>query len=350
LKNKQKDVLYSNVSEENIKSRAPIFDEKNLSLLFHWIEERYKIHKKKDVLKLDSPWTDDKILQDYRFTNVRREHDRETKWYIEHIAKNSSLSIEDKIYNTFLFRAWNKSKTMEILGGPWNYPDFMDKERYRSVVERYSTDHPEYVWYTAAFNCGGLKSSQKFPDGEGYARAHKEEKAKMEKDWEQCIPIRMFHIPPQMEKKDIVNRILNSKDQPECFNIIQEVRGFSTFLAYQVFVDLTYIEDFPFSENEFTVCGPGCRRGIDEVVKDRNGLSYEEIIFWIRDNQKSLFERFNIDPIELFDDLTIYDRCLNVMSLESSFCEISKYLKAYYETGRPRVRYRSSEDSTKKLF
>ena len=47
----------------------------------------------------------------------------------------------------------------------------------------------------------------------------------------------------------------------------------------------------------------------------------------------------------MFSDLPEGERTINVMSLENCFCEISKYLKAHYGTGRPRVKYRVPEQN-----
>ena len=101
------------------------------------------------------------------------------------------------------------------------------------------------------------------------------------------------------------------------------MRGFADFLAYQVFVDLTYIEDFPFSENEFVIAGPGCKRGMDKLFIDRDDMTYEECLFWLRDR---------------FDKLMSWlDRKGHWP--ENCFCEFSKYMKALDGTGRPKVRY-----------
>lgn len=60
---------------------------------------------------------------------------------------------------------------------------------------------------------------------------------------------------------------MNAQSQKEVYDIIQELPSFAYFLSYQVFVDLTYIKDFPFSENEFTIAGPGCKRGLSYVLR-----------------------------------------------------------------------------------
>lgn len=344
MKTKVADILYCGVNYKTVDDAKPILNKENLKHLYTWITERYNVHLKKDVRKLKAPWTDNPVVRDYRFTNVRREHDRETIWLIDNISKNLDLTMEEKIINTFLFRTWNKSQTMEILGGPWKIQHLREpdsKEAFRHWVEDYSAKNPKYVWYTNAFNCGGLKHSQKFPDGEGYSRAYREENAKKFGDWEANMPIRMFHIPPQMLKADIINRILKAKDQKEVFELIKEIRGFSDFLGYQVFVDLTYIPEFPFSENEFTIAGPGCKRGLDMVFEDKDGMTYEECLFWLRDNQHDIFKPFGYMSQVLFSDLDHTDRYLNIQSLENTMCEIQKYIKGTTGTGRPRNKYKA---------
>ena len=96
-------------------------------------------------------------------------------------------------------------------------------------------------------------------------------------------------------------------------NIIKGIKGIGDFLAYQIWVDLTYIPEFDQSEDSFTVAGPGCRLGIDLLVEDRDGMTHEELIFHLRDNQHAL-------------DLDI-DFTLTVMDIENCFCEFSKYTK-----------------------
>jgi len=50
-----------------------------LATLFHWVREREAIRVRKE--RGDPfPWTDDPILRDWRFCNVRREDDRVTRW------------------------------------------------------------------------------------------------------------------------------------------------------------------------------------------------------------------------------------------------------------------------------
>lgn len=344
MKTKPADVLYCGVDYFKIKEASPQINTEAFRELVKMIKDRYRVHVRKDVQGAPKPWTKNVILQQYKFTNVRREHDKQTRYLIDNIVNNDELTLEDKIVNCFMFRSWNNWDTYHDLGLPASAQRLYDqsfKETIRPIYKRLSEDAPGRMWWSSAYNQGGTKHAWKFPDGDGYQRAYKEADAKKYSDWEEDIPLRPFHVGVWLGQKDIVYKLLISKDQQECFDIIRSIRGFADFLAYQVFVDLTYIPAFPYSENEFTVAGPGCRKGLDILFKDRAGLSYEECLFWLRDSWDTLIDDIGVEwnADKLFCDLPEYDRCMNVMSLENCFCEFSKYMRALNGTGRPRVRY-----------
>ena len=96
MKTKPADKPYCGCRIKKMSKADPELSFSRLSLLYHYINERYKIHLLKDIYVQPKPWTDDPILKSFRFTNIRREHDTETKWVIEHIAK-SKLSYSSKL-------------------------------------------------------------------------------------------------------------------------------------------------------------------------------------------------------------------------------------------------------------
>lgn len=341
MKTKPADVKYCGCNVYSIRNAQPTIDSFNFIKFARYINERYFIHILKDVHKWDPPYTQDPILQSYRFTNVRREHDTQTKALIKLVSTNQTLSFEDKAVNTFLFRAWNNYETFKFFDLPKRADRLYHsgaKVHAQFKLHNYRYDNPEESnkrkWYSAAYIQGGCKASWRAP-------------LLGDNTPEPDMPLRVFHIGPWLKEQNIVNRLLAAHDQQEAFEIIRSVRGFSDFLAYQVFVDLTYIDEFPFSENEFTVAGPGCKRGLDFIFKYYDNMTPEEAVFWLRDNFKRLCRQNNVPwkPEEVFIDLPSYDRHLNVMMLENCLCEISKYLKVYYDLGRPRQRYNGKGDS-----
>lgn len=343
MRTKPRDVEYCGVDRGKIASADPALNEQNMKLLLRFITERYRVHLKKDVEGRPAPWTKDKVIARYRFTNVRREHDRQTRNLLANISTNDDLTLEEKILNSFLFRAWNNGSTMDSLGGPWSaghiYSPLL-KEHAREQYHQLLKEDPDRAWWSSAYIQGGTKCAWRYAESGRVERGTKGS--------EVDIPLRVFHIGPWLKEGNVVQRLLEAKDQKEAFEIIRGVKGFADFLAYQVFVDLTYIEDFPFSENEFVVAGPGCKKGLDYVFDDYDGMNPEEALFYLRDWMDEYFYQLPSteenglvwNPEKLFRDLPAYDRRMNVMSLENCFCELSKYIRTMEGTGRPRVRYR----------
>lgn len=364
MKTKTKDTLYCGVRSDVILGAEPTLDWDSVYHFKTFMIDRYMIHKQKDIKGLPAPWTKNPILQEYKFTNVRREHDKQTKYLLDNITHNPELTLEDKIVNSFLFRSWNNWATLKDFGFPYPVKKLYNKklkERVRPRYKQLQQANPDRLWYNNAYNQGGTKHAWKFPVGDGYQRAYKESEAKKYPNWEPDIPLRPFHVGVWLGEQKIVERLLKAKNQQEAFEIIKSVRGFADFLAYQVFVDLTYIEEFPFSENEFTIAGPGCKKGLDYIFKDRDGMTYEECIFWLRNNINAGIQIFDADklydlelekrypnreynPKRLFNDLPEYDRCMNVMSLENCMCELSKYIRTVRGEGRPRNHYKPTKE------
>lgn len=316
--NKKNDVLYCGVSKDKISRARPILSKENVEHLYNWISERYKIHLKKDILEEARPWTKNYVLLKYRFCNVRREHDKESRWLIKNIA-NSDLSYENKLLNCILFRLINKSKTIEIFGSI----DFfnLDIDDIRKKLLEFEIKNPDYVYFSGAFFMSGPKvAANKLFD-------------------ESNMVVKIILLVKRFFDDGIIDKIKNSKNQKEVYLALRSFNGLGEFLSYQILVDFSYILEFPFSENEFTIAGPGCKKGLDLVFKNRDGLTYEELLFWLRDNQEEVFSKFGYNPEELFSDLDPHDRTLNIMSLENCMCEISKYIRAIGGNGRPRVRY-----------
>lgn len=334
MMNRPADIKYCGVDRKKVRNAMPRFNEKNLQHLFNFITRRYTIRKLKDVLKQPAPWTTDEVLQDYRFTNVRREHDRETLWLIKNIANNDQLSYDNKVMNTILFRLFNKKDTMEAMGAP---VDFFDSRFHMTLLEmekgllKKQEREPKYVFFTGAFNTGGVKNAaNKYAYIENY-----------DYDFMPTKVIAMIH-----GMRGVARKIKKCTSQEEVYLTLKSYPGLGPFLAYQIFVDLTYIPTFPFSENEFTIAGPGCKRGLDAIYSFKDGMNYEEALFFLRDNIDIIFQSrgWNWNPDELFDDLPEMDRHMNIMSLENCHCEISKYIRAKEDTGRPRQKYAASKE------
>ena len=72
---------------------------------FEWINHRTEIQIKKD--RGDPwPWTEDKIFQEFKFTNAFRENDRTTVWFRENMRE--PLMYQEEVFMaTVIFRWFN---------------------------------------------------------------------------------------------------------------------------------------------------------------------------------------------------------------------------------------------------
>ncbi len=96
------------------------------------------------------------------------------------------------------------------------------------------------------------------------------------------------------------------------------------FMAYQIAIDLNYSELIDFSEDEFTVAGPGARRGIAKCFTDTAGWSDARIIHWMAENQQSECERLGVDQPNL------WGRPMQAVDCQNVFCELDKYARVAF--------------------
>lgn len=320
--NKPSDVPYCGVSEDKIKNtRLNISDEK-LDRLCFYINERYKIHIRKDILHQEQPYTDNVVLQTYKFTNVRREHDRATRWMIDNIT-NSSQDLYERIYKTILYRLFAKIETAELLD---LYTDNVVDNDMVELARNRTKYLSDYKVFTNAYFTSGIKGSlnKSYPE-------------------ESSFITKAVMVVRDLRDNNFAERLMECDSQDKVFNMFKALPCMGRFLAYQEFVDLTYIPEFKFSENEFVITGPGCENGIRTLTDNNtNGLSYEEVCFWLRDNlvEEAARRGYELDPKTLFSDLPEYDRVLNVMSIENIMCEYKKFMQlSDPESKYTRVRY-----------
>lgn len=308
--NKPNDVFYLGCKQNKILKAQPDIDVNTLRMLVYWIKERSYIHLKKDVYKLPKPWTEDKIFQTVRFTNVRREFDKESLYLITKICLKKNLSIKEKLANIIFFRIINKRESVQGIF-PLQFEQRCNIDTYRAYETSLGEDYPIFKKvYMISGPMGQIRNL--FPDSSAFISVLKY----------------VWHLYQDHKLSFIENSKINAQTT---FEHLKKLPGIGSFLAYQIFVDLTYCSEYPCSENEFVVAGPGCKEGLKLLFNDRSKMSCEESLFWLRDNWKNLMEYYHIDwdPDTIFSDLPTYDRYMNVMSLQNCFCELLKYYRAY---------------------
>lgn len=273
--------------------------EKIYNLYWYFAAERQNIFYKK-LSGEEAPWTEDKILQEYKFCNSYRASDRVSQYLIKNVIYNGKkYSDEDMIFRIILFKIFNKKSTWEILLnklGDITLDNFNFKD-YCNILEQAKDEG--YKIYTDAYMSCANKAF-------GYEKKHENHIALIEK---------MF-IKDKMQ-----NKILESENMEEAFNIIKNYELIGNFMAYQLVTDINYSEVVNFTEREFTVAGPGSERGIKKCFTDLEGMSKEDIIKWMCNHQEEEFKRLGIE----FKDLG--GRPLQYIDCQNLFCELDKYCR-----------------------
>lgn len=281
------------MAKELIK-RNDIYD-----LYWYFAYERQNIFvKKKNGMK--APWTNDKILQEYKFCNTYRINDRVSQYLIKNVIYNGKkYSKKDMIFRIILFKLFNKESTWELLESKIGdiTLDKFDFNLFSKILET-ALINGQAIYNDAYISC----ANKAF----GYDRKHDNHLALLKK---------MF-----LEDK-IYDKLITCKNMEEAFNIIKSYPLIGNFLAYQLVTDINYSDTVDFKENEFTIVGPGSERGIKKCFISTGKLSKEEIIKYMYEHQEEEFKRLG------YKFQRIGNRPLQLIDCQGLFCEIDKYCR-----------------------
>ena len=221
---------------------------------WHFINERHKIFLKKTVGR-PKPWTDDPILQGWKFCNVFRYNDKQSKLLIDNIIKphwNDDLSL--MLFNIYAFRAFNWWPTYNYLVQGWQ----STKNGW------FESCDPELIKDKLYAHVG--EGNAKLTSG-AYMIRGREGMPKYESIVQTLTEI--------WEKKEALS-ILFSKFTSDSLQATQEFLmnqkfwGWGSFTTYQIVLDLTYTKWLENAVDINTWCefGPGAIRGIHEIYPE----------------------------------------------------------------------------------
>lgn len=254
--------------------------------------------KKKNKEK--SPWTDDVILQEYKFCNSYRVNDRVSQYLLKNVIYNGiNYSDEDMLFRIILFKIFNKEATWELLIsnlGDITLKNF-DKDKYSKVLMD-AIDKGIPIYNDAYISC----ANKVF----GYDRKHDNH----------LELLNMMFIIDRMQDK-----ILDAIKMEDAFNILKSYPLIGDFMAYQLVTDINYSEVVNWREDEFCVPGPGALRGIKKCFISKDDMSNEDIIRYMYEHQEEEFKRLGLDFKR------IGNRPLQLIDCQGLFCELDKYTR-----------------------
>lgn len=269
--------------------------------LLAFMQARHAIYLKRKM-NLPKPWTQDKILQRYRFCNVYRELDKETIW-IKDNWRTPLLGHPNLFFAMLVARLVNWSGTLAELKRPvprWDRDNFTDVLHSRA-------DRGEKVW-TGAY----MITTHRQPVDKAEYYAHI-----LDDIWACRDDIR----PREGDTLATFHARL-----AECY-------GIGSFLAAQVVADTKYGDTLRHAKDwsSWAAIGEGSRRGMNRVMR-RPYKQRGSVEHW-RVELGTLQDRVNLSLAPL--GLPFID----AQNLQNCLCEFDKYERVRLGQGRPRSTY-----------
>lgn len=302
------------------------------SAFFEYLKERERVRRRKaaDLVALENfedpqgpPWTDDPVLQQYKFTNVRRHHDKTSMklrelFYEKHFYEDKASVL----MNCALFRYFGTWEFAEAVG--WQDYENFDFEGIKEKA-RQRLIRRERV-FTGAYVITNQGIS-----------APKQE-----------VVVDVFLKGLHSWTPTILAEAKASQSWKSVARVMRSIPGFggTGFMTKEVLIDTTYTgfwkqvqiteEDGRFSWPEdwweWTPVGPGALRGAARVLGDDLAVPLKEKkAFGVIKNLQ--FWQESYWPIAEYGQLSPTD-------IQFGLCEFDKYERVRLGQGKPRSRYK----------
>lgn len=281
-------------------------NQKNLDIFLDYLVERERIRLRR-AQGHAWPWTEDPILREYKFTNVRRKHDRTSIVMADIYSARPACKDADVLMTAATFRYFGSVAMAEELGFVRGWRPDTVRRAYNAVVRRGGQA------FTGAYivpQCG--KPGPKVDFVLRVLSELKVEAPRIMKAMMQAGTWRAGYV-------ELIKRL-----------------GFKGkgFMAKEVLQDVLLMWDGATDAFSWTPVGPGARRGLNRVMGrltygstgSEDAMLEEILMLRSRANDWFLTELKGQEPLSAHD-------------IQWNLCELDKLLRVHYKEGRPRSRY-----------
>lgn len=250
--------------------------------------------------KLDNsptPYTNDLILQKYKFCNAYRVLDRVSQFLLkEVIYTEKKYGFEDTVFRIIFFKIFNLQST------------WIECEKHFKEISLKTFDFKNYSQFLT-----DLKKSKSIYNSAYIMCANKIFGFNYKHENHLYLLHKMFI------EDNLPAKLAACNTFKDAFNIMVSYPLIGNFLAYQYITDLNYSNYFKWDDNSFTIAGPGSKRGIQKIFgKVKN---YEEKIMETYLTQEETLHSFDLS----FKYLKNHK--LTPIDVQNLFCEFDKYLR-----------------------
>lgn len=269
--------------------------------LFNFMRERHNIYERK-LAGQPKPWTEDTILQSFRFCNVYRELDSVTIWIAENWRKPFK-DDPDLWFAMVVARLVNWPNTLAAIG----YPVPWDPANFTHTIHLHQ-DRKEKV-----FSGAYIVSTN----------GHTMDKAEY---------LSQYVLGPLWRERDRL-RPRKGERLADFFQRLNGFNGMGSFMAGQVIADVKYAGELQDAPDwwAWAASGPGSRRGLNRVCGRPVDAS------WPRDSWHSTLMELAQPINSMIREADMPP--LHAQDLQNCLCEFDKYERTRLGEGRPRSTY-----------
>ncbi len=262
----------------------------------YWILERESIRLKKDAGE-PKPWTNDQILQSYRFCNVVRMDDKVSVWLLQNWYE-PYFDHSNMIPAIALARFFNKPSSLEAIGFPKKWEPELMKETLRKVKLSGTV-------FNSAYMVRGNDGKDKV---------------------ESVID---FNVQPFIDNPPVINR--NSMEESHL--VINSYYGIGSFMAGQIVADMRWAMKGEWDDRlVWAPCGPGSMRGMNRLKGRELKKSIPQKQF-TEELQELILEVGDRLPDELVSRMEAQD-------FQNCLCEHDKQCRVLNGEGTPKQLYK----------
>ena len=217
--------------------------DKMTAAFFEFVFDRQSVWHNRTALGLPAPWTDDKILQNFRFCNVYRELDGGTIAISKYLTQ--PLPAEQKLFNIIAYRFFNRRDTIEnLFGGLLSEQNF----DLKALEKRFDAKKEEGNIFSNAYLITAHAYNPDYRPQDKHAQ------------------ILLVLNDLRFKLKDIIKNLRESAPQEGIKIVTDAVPMAGPFLAGQILLDATYAQNIvPYTANDFLIVGPGAHWGLNII-------------------------------------------------------------------------------------
>ena len=292
---------------------------------FAYLKEREEVRLRKEaglsVCFTEKKWTDDPILSSYKFTNVRRHHDK-TSMMLREMFYNDHFEDDRRsiLMNCALYRYFGTWEFAKEAG--WQEYDNFDFEGIKELARQRLANRERVFTGAYVITNQGISAPK------------------------QEVVIDYFLKPLHKATPSILLKAQTTQSWREAAALMKPIPGFggTGFMTKEILLDTTYTGfwdnrlftnsdgnfSYPSDWDEWTPIGPGALRGAARVLGDDSAKPVSNpkafsMIMWLYHGQ---------------ENFSTLDFKLSPTDIQFGLCEFDKYERVRLGQGKPRSKYK----------